>query len=126
MSFSRGRSGYLGATDRRDASVRVFVRSCAAEPDTLLRHVVAHELGHAFDLVHLTEPERSAYRRARGIPPGKPWFGCDGCSDFATPAGDFAESYALWLRYGGTHRGELVPAPSRAQLAALATRFFRP
>lgn len=126
VAFRAARPDVLGLAHLRERRVEVFVRSCASQSDARLLHVVAHELGHLVDAVRLTSELRDQWLAARGIPAGTPWFGCDGCTDFATPAGDFAETYAQWQRGATTSRSQLAPAPSRAQLHALAARFFAP
>jgi hypothetical protein len=104
--------------------VDVFVASCGRESDALLRHVVAHEMGHAWDSLHMTDALHARYLSARGIPAGTPWFGCNTCQDFATPAGDFAETYAQWQRGASDSRSRLAPPASAADLAALGAEFF--
>ena len=124
VSFRSGRPDVLGLARLDAARVEVFVRSCAREPDALLLHVLAHELGHVVDATRMTDPLRAEWMRLRGIPAGTPWFGCDGCTDFATPAGDFAETYAQWQRRATTSRSELAAPASPAELERLAARFF--
>jgi hypothetical protein len=124
VSFLGGRSGYLGLTYPARRHVDMFVRSCSAESSSLLRHVMAHEMGHAYDAAHMTSASRAAYMAMRGIPAGTPWFGCAYCSDFATPAGDFAETYSQWQRGSSDNRSRLAPAASSAALARLGATFF--
>jgi hypothetical protein len=124
VSFLAGRSGYLGLTYPAQHHVDVFVRSCSAESAALLRHVVSHEMGHAYDAAHMTAASRAAYMAMRGIPAGTPWFGCAYCTDFATPAGDFAETYSQWQRGASDSRTQMAPAPGPSQLAAIAAAFF--
>jgi hypothetical protein len=124
ISFLAGRGALKGMTYYDRHHVDVFVQSCSAESDTLLRHVVAHELGHAWDSLHMTDALRADYLAARGIPAGTPWFGCNGCQDFATPAGDFAETYAQWQRSASDSRSKMAAPATPAQLEQLA-RFFR-
>ncbi|HWH30690.1 MAG TPA: hypothetical protein VNU26_17335 [Mycobacteriales bacterium] len=124
VEFAAARSGYLGLAHLDRRVVEVFVRDCGAQSDELLRHVIAHELGHAYDTVRMTEATRAAWQAARGIPASVPWYGCSGCTDFATPAGDFAEVYAQWLRGASSNRSELAGSPGPAQLQSLATQFF--
>ena len=124
ISFLPGRGALKGMTYYDRHHVEVYVQSCARESDSLLRHVVAHELGHAWDSLHMTEELRTRYLAARGIKAGTPWFGCDKCQDFATPAGDFAETYAQWQRGASDSRSTIAPPATQAQLASLAAEFF--
>ena len=124
VEFKAGRKGYMGLTHLRQRRIEMFVRSCDAQSDGLLRHVMAHELGHAYDTTHMTGASRAAWMRARGIPAGSNWYGCSGCTDFATPAGDFAEVYAQWARGASSNRSKLAGSPGPGELAALARQFF--
>jgi hypothetical protein len=124
LSFAPARKGYLGLTHLHERRIEVFVRACDVQSDALLRHVVAHELGHAYDTAHLDAATRAAWQAARGIPASSNWYGCSGCTDFATPAGDFAEVYAQWSRGAGDNRSELAGAPGPAELTSLAAQFF--
>ena len=124
VGFRPGGGALKGMTYYDTHHVDVYVASCARESDALLRHVVAHEMGHAWDSLHMTDSLRADYLAARGIPAGTPWFGCNKCQDFATPAGDFAETYAQWQRGASDSRSTIAPAASPAQLAALGAQFF--
>jgi hypothetical protein len=123
-TYKPGGGALKGMTYYDSHHVDVFVASCARESDALLRHVVAHETGHAWDSLHMTADLRAEYLAARGIPAGTSWFGCDGCQDFSTPAGDFAETYAQWQRGASDSRSTIAPAATPAQLADLGARFF--
>ena len=124
VAFHAGRPDVLGLAELTRGTVDVYVRSCAKMSDALLLHVVAHELGHVVDGTRLTDAQRDAWKAARGIPASTPWYGCNGCADFATPAGDFAETYAQWQRGSRTSRSQLAPPATPAQLGRLAGRFF--
>jgi hypothetical protein len=124
ISFEPGRSGVIGLAALREGRMQVFVRSCDALSPSLLAHVVAHELGHLVDADRMDAELRAQWMALRGIPTGTPWYGCDACSDFATPAGDFAEVYAQWQTGARGNRSQLAPAPSPGELAELAARFF--
>ena len=124
IEFKAARKGYMGLTHLNERRIEMFVRACGTQTDELLRHVMAHELGHAYDTVRNNAALRAAWQAARGIPASTPWYGCSGCTDFATPAGDFAEVYAQWARGASTNRSELAGDVAPAQLAALAQRFF--
>ena len=125
VAFQGAKTGFLGLTYPARRHVDVFVRSCDAESAALLRHVVSHEMGHAYDAAHMTPSLRDAYLAMRGIPASTPWFGCSYCSDFATPAGDFAETYSQWQRGSHDSRTMIAPMPSDTQLAAIAAAFFQ-
>jgi len=56
---------------------------------------------------------------ARGIDPETPWFGCNRCSDFNTPAGDFAETFAFLMLGPGNFSGRIAAAPTAKQIPAL-------
>ncbi|MCW2614538.1 MAG: Peptidase superfamily [Frankiales bacterium] len=114
----------MGMTYLDDKRIAMYVRPCGSQSVELLRHVMAHELGHAHDTELMSAADRRAWLAARGIPASTPWYGCSGCTDFATPAGDFAEVYAQWARGASTNRSQLAGDVGRAQLAALARRFF--
>lgn len=124
IEFKGARTGYMGLTHLNERRIEMFVRDCGAQTDELLRHVMAHELGHAYDTVRNNVTIRAAWMATRGIPASTPWYGCSGCTDFATPAGDFAEVYAQWARGAGTNRSQLAGDVPPAQLAALAKQFF--
>jgi hypothetical protein len=124
VAFLPGRGDLKGLTFYDTHRVEVYVGSCSAESDALLRHVVAHELGHAWDAMHLTGPLRAAYLAARGISTGTPWLGCSRCQDFATPAGDFAETYAQWQRNAPDSRSTIARPATAAELTTLGARFF--
>ena len=124
VSFLSSRGALKGMTYYDRAHVDVYVQSCASESDSLLRHVVAHEMGHAWDGAHMTDSLRAEYLAARGIAAGTPWFGCNGCQDFATPAGDFAETYAQWQRGVTTSRSTIARPATAAELSDFGARFF--
>jgi hypothetical protein len=115
LRFLPGRAGVRGYTYPDTRVIEVFVR--ADDSPEGLAHVVAHELGHAVDVTHLDDGERAAWRTARGIPGGAPWFpGVNGGTDFASGAGDFAESFA-WTFAGPPWFSDLGPPPDRLQTA---------
>ena len=84
---------------------------------------IAHELGHAIDMTFNTAASRKTWMEVRGIDPLTPWFGCDRCTDFNTPAGDFAETFALMLIGPGHFNGRIAPPPTEEQLRILRPFF---
>ena len=84
---------WRGLTNSIERTVTLFDR-----PETPVEEaaaILAHELGHAVDLDHLSDEDRNAWRSLRGIT--GPWWADDGLADFAVGAGDFAEAVAAVL-----------------------------
>ena len=101
--------------------IEIYVRP--GDDYRLLAYDIAHELGHAIDLTFNTDATRKIWMKERGIEAGTAWFGCSGCSDYATPAGDFAESFATLLLGSGHFAGRLAPTPTLAQIPDLQLFF---
>jgi hypothetical protein len=124
ISFLPARSGVFGATYLDQRRIEIYVR-----PDQTaleLAHVIGHELGHAVDATYGTTQRRQDWMRLRGIDPALEWWGCLGCRDYATPAGDFAEVFAYWLAGPESgFNGRLVGPPLLADMHLL-TPFFWP
>lgn len=117
IEFVRGQGPVAGFTWSRERRIEVFVRS--GDDAAELRRVLAHELGHAVDLTHLTAADRRAWQDLRGTA-AAPWWPESGSQDFGTGAGDFAECFAVWLVGGELFRSELGPPPDAAQRRFLA------
>ena len=47
------------------------------------------------------------------------WFVCCGRSDFASPAGDFAEAFAAWQIGTAGYRSQLSGPPDEAELEVM-------
>lgn len=118
VRFRDGRRGVRGLTFPDQRLVEVYVRP--DDDPVMLAHVFAHELGHAVDLAKLNDAARAQWLTTRGLARSTVWFpGAAGVSDFATGAGDFAESFA-WVRGpAGPWAGELGPPPNAVQAAVL-------
>lgn len=121
VQFLPARGGYLGLTVPAQRLIQVYVRS--GQSDLVLAHTIAHELGHALDFSRATADRRQRYLALRGLPAGSPWFGCSGCTDYATPAGDWAEVFAYALAGPGDFRSQMAGAPTAAQLTGLRALF---
>lgn len=121
IEFMPARDGYLGLSDPTRRLVQVYVSP--RESDLVLAHSIAHELGHVLDYARASAERRASYLRIRGLPEGTRWFGCEGCNDFATPAGDWAEVFAAWLAGPGDFRSRLAAPPTAAQLRELIALF---
>lgn len=118
VRFLPGRAGLRGATFPDRDIIEIYVRASDRPPE--LAHVVAHELGHAVDVSRFREVDRRTWKEARGIASGAAWFAAGSAvPDFATPAGDWAESFAYWLVGSGWY-SQLGPPPNAAQTAVIA------
>jgi len=115
------RRGFRALTIERQRRIEVYVR--AQDDVRMIAYDIAHELGHAMDLQYNTDETRHQWMQLRGIDPSTPWFGCNQCSDYNTPAGDFAEVFAAYLQGAKYFRGRIAPLPSDEQLRALEPFF---
>jgi hypothetical protein len=104
------RPGYLAAAYPGPHTIVIYVRP--GRPAATIAYDVAHEYGHAMDFDRLGDGTRAAWSQRRGFG-GRAWYGCDMCNDFATPAGDWAESVAVCLTGNrGTFRSQLAGLPT--------------
>jgi hypothetical protein len=120
IRFHAAASGAYGYTVAENERIDIYVRT--EESEALLAHVIAHELGHAVDVSFNDGDDRRRWLDVRGID-DVPWWPENRAADFATGAGDFAESFAAWQVGDASFRSKLGPPPNaeaRALLAALA------
>ena len=118
VAFHPARPGLRARTLLHERRIEVYARS--SDPVGQTAFDVAHELAHAFDFSWGTWADRERWQRARSLDPGLAWFGCNACVDLATPAGDFAESFAEWQVPGGDFSSTLGPPPDESQRSLLA------
>jgi len=118
IAFLGPRTGYRAMTIANKRRIEIYVRP--GDSARLQAYDLAHELGHAFDLEYNNAERRSRWRELRGIPLSTPWFACNRCPDYGTPAGDFAETFAFLLLGPGNYRSTMALAPTRAQIPELA------
>jgi hypothetical protein len=116
--FKGARLGYRAMTLTAKHRIEVYLRP--GDDVTQQAYDVAHELGHAFDLKNNDEERRRKWREMRGIELSTPWFGCDACPDYGTPAGDFAETFAFLLLGPGNFHSVIAPLPTADQIPELA------
>jgi hypothetical protein len=123
IAFMPPQRGVRAMIFQRERRIEIYARP---EDDArLIAYDIAHELGHAIDMTFNTAETRRRWMETRGIDPATPWFGCNRCTDFSTPAGDFAETFALFLLGRGHFSGRIAPPPTDEQLRALKP-FFGP
>jgi hypothetical protein len=119
--FTGPNDGLLGLTDPNSKRTTIYIRSTQSIKD--IARVLAHEIGHTVDFTMTTDAERAEYRRIRGLD-NRAWYpNCNGCSDYSSPVGDWAETFAYWLLGDGSFASQLAPKPTAAQLTALTPLF---
>lgn len=121
VSFLGPRKGILALTHTGRKTIEVYVRGCQSV--TSVAGVFAHEVGHALDDRLMTPDERGEYLAVRGI--SGEWFGCNRCTDFATPAGDFAEVFSFIHAPPHEFRSKMAGPPSPERVVTLQ-RFYQP
>lgn len=124
IHYDGPRSGFLGLTSAGPRRIDIYIRH--GQSVTYTAYILAHELGHAIDFTWGTPAGHAQYLKLRGINPSTPWFGCNYCTDFSTPAGDWAEVFARYLTGNHDFYSKVAGAPSAAQLRAIAPLFQPP
>ncbi|MEM9562255.1 MAG: hypothetical protein AAGA93_06550 [Actinomycetota bacterium] len=117
IEFQPATDGLYGLTMVPERRIEIYVR--ADQSPGMVAHVVAHELGHAVDVTLNSGPERRRWSELRGIG-SAPWWPESGANDFATGAGDFAESFAAWQVGPAGFRSTLADPPNGAEIELLA------
>jgi len=120
MVIKPGARGLLGLTDAGTRTITVYVRT--TESDLVVAHSIAHEIGHAVDFTRGSSTRRALYLSIRHLG-SQAWFGCNDCTDYSTPAGDWAEVFAQWLAGPGDFRSRMAGPPSATQLTLLTPLF---
>ena len=121
--FLPARRGFRAMTIQKERRIEIYVRP--ADDTGLLAYDIAHELGHAIDFSHNTHEIRRKWMELRGIDSATPWFGCNRCTDYSTPAGDFAETFALLLLGPEHFSSRIAPKPTQEQIPALMPFFLK-
>jgi len=101
-------AGLRGRTDTAARTITLYV--APGDAPGAVAHDLGHELGHAFDATRLTDADRAAYLRARGVA-GATWFPGRRASDYRSGAGDFAEVFALCHAASTVYRSRLAARP---------------
>ena len=92
ISYEGPRDGYRGNTNTVTRTITVYVGPTDTPFD--VAGVLAHEIGHAFDVLYLDDDIRRQWIDLRGIAEDD-WWPESGGNDFAIGAGDFAEAVAV-------------------------------
>ena len=119
--FMDPQTGYRAMTYPKQHRIEIYARPGDDSPR--LAHDIAHELGHAVDVTYNTPEMRRKWMELRGIDPDTSWFACNKCSDFSSPAGDFAETFAL-LQVGPEYfSGRIASRPTAEDIPRLIAFF---
>ncbi len=116
IEFSGEVAGRLGYAFFHDKRIEIYVRDSQSVAD--VAEVLAHELGHAVDITLFDGEDRDTWLTARNLGSSAWWPEPGARSDFASGAGDWAESFAHWL-LDDTSQSELGGEPTAAELAVL-------
>jgi hypothetical protein len=119
--FLPARKGFRALTIPAKRRIEVYARP--QDDVRMIAYDLAHEIGHAIDVSLNTEEIRRKWLEFRGLNPTTVWFGCNRCSDYNTPAGDFAETFARIVLGPEFFRGRIAPAIPESDLPA-AMSFF--
>jgi hypothetical protein len=120
--FLGPRPDLMGQTIFDQHRIEIYLRE--GESKLMVAHVIAHEIGHAADVAYNTPERRQEWLHRRGASTSDSWFGCDGCDDFSSPAGDYAETFSFWQVGPNADFSQLAPPPSPDQLQQLVPLFF--
>ena len=118
--FAGPNDNLLGLTEPSRKRITVYLRPTQSTTD--VARIIGHEIGHAVDFTMTSDAERADYRRIRGLD-DRAWYPCGSCPDYASPAGDWAETFAYWLLGNGSFNSQLAGKPTSAQLTALTPIF---
>ncbi len=99
LSFEASNGAQRGVTYPHDKHIVVSIRSNDTATD--VASILAHEMGHAFDVTHLEPSERDQWLEVREI--GPQWWVDAYLSDFEAGQGDFAEAFATHLTGDSVH-----------------------
>lgn len=121
IRFRPPRRGVRGMTFPEERRIELYVR--LGDPVARTVHDLAHEIGHAVDVVHMTGERRSQWAERRGFDRSVEWWPCSRCEDRGTGSGDYAEVFALWQVGGRYFSSQVASAPTTEELAELVPYF---
>ncbi len=117
IAFRPARQGLLGMTLVTQRRVEIYVR--LDRPVEGTAHDIAHELGHVTDVMFNDDDVRAQYLAFRDRP-ATPWWTCEACTDLQVGAGDFAETFALWVAPRFRFYSDVAAEPTTEQLTVFA------
>ncbi|NNE74362.1 MAG: hypothetical protein HKN26_11905 [Acidimicrobiales bacterium] len=112
------RDGLRALTFPSRKLIEMYIRP--SDTAASVARVLAHEIGHVVDIELNDGADRQAWRAARGIDASVPWWPKEGTFDFDTGAGDFAESFAVWLVGADSKTRVAAPGLTEAQRSVMA------
>lgn len=124
VEFLGPKAGYLAMTYTGPKLIEVYVRPC--HTINQIANTLGHEFGHAADDRYNTDAERLKIQEYRGYGIRDNWFGCNRCTDYDTPAGDYAEVFAYLFSPKGKFRSTMARPPARGPQTDLLIPFFGP
>ncbi len=114
IEFAGHHDDLLGGTSWRERHITIWIRP--EQSVGQVRHVIAHEIGHALDVTYFDQPVRTRWMTQRGFDPDGDWWPRSGANDYASPAGDLAETIATWVN-GTDHWAGTGGEPTDADIA---------
>ena len=93
IAYESPRDGYLGNTNTVTRTITVHVSSL--DTPATVAGVLAHEIGHALDVMYLDDDARARWLDERNLDVA--WWPKSGAGDFGVGAGDFAEAVAALI-----------------------------
>lgn len=118
IGFEGPRDGMRGTTFPYDHHIAIYMRDSYS--DVELRHVIAHEVGHAVDVTYLNDEARARYLEARGAA-GLQWWPGSAAPDYSSGAGDWAEAWAWNRMHEGPWYSNVASQPSAAVADVMAS-----
>ena len=119
VNYLGANDGFRGLTYPFEQTIDIFVRE--DDSPELIASVLAHELGHAFDVEYMTSEQREQWLQVRDIE-DVTWWATAYSNDFRSGSGDFAEAFAFWA-IGDPSSSQIAGEPTPEQLQIIADFF---
>lgn len=119
--FLGPKQGFRGLTFTHEKRIELYVRP--SDTSGFVASVLAHELGHAYDLTYLDDGFRRSWMDARGL---DQWWVGSGLTDFQAGQGDFAEAFAFAVAGDEIHpQSHGAVTPEEAEVLAGILQFLQ-